>query len=352
LYKDPYNQLAYLYNTIGDFEKSIWAINKYIEIAPDEANPYDSRGELYALNGKLDRAIESYKRALEIKPDLDFSWFGLGHVYLFKREYAKAESCYRQPSSSSEKGTRSNARLYLAFIPLYQGKFDQALEVLDDGIAADRMEQAEGRANIRKYFQKAYIHKERKDLQLALKEIEKGVEAWHRIEPDHVSYGREFYVQFLAENGEFEKAEEVVLALKNDIVEKDSTVMYCYWDAAGFIEMAKGDLKASVNSFEKVPKGRRPFWGNYMLAKAYLETGRLGKAIAELENHIYNYYELAPIFIVKSYYYLGLAYERSGWNREAIEKYEEFLEMWKDADSGIEEIENARERLMRLKKES
>jgi tetratricopeptide (TPR) repeat protein len=352
IYKEPYNQIAYIYSLIGDFEKAMWAINKYIEIAPDEANPYDSRGELYAWNGKLDQAIESYKRALEIKPDFDISWFKLGHVYLFKREYAKAESCYRQPSSSSEKETRSNARLHLAFIPLYQGKFDQALEVLDDGIAADRLEQAEGWANISKYFQKAHIHKERKDLQSALKEIEKGMEAWHKIEPDHVGYGREYYVQFLAENREFEKAEEVALALKNDIVEKDSTVMYWYWYAAGCIEMEKGNLEASVNSFEKVPKHFRIRWANYMLAQAYLETGRLGEAIAELENQLYNYYLLAPICIVKSYYYLGLAYERSGWNREAIEKYEEFLEIWKDADPGIAEIEDARERLTRLKKES
>ena len=43
LYKLAYNMLSYSYNEMGDFEKSIWAINKYIELAPDEANPYDSR---------------------------------------------------------------------------------------------------------------------------------------------------------------------------------------------------------------------------------------------------------------------------------------------------------------------
>ncbi|MCK4271412.1 hypothetical protein KAX22_02105, partial [bacterium] len=60
LYKTAYNILAYTYNNMGDFEKSIWAINKYISLAPDEANPYDSRADLYAYNGKIDQAIESY----------------------------------------------------------------------------------------------------------------------------------------------------------------------------------------------------------------------------------------------------------------------------------------------------
>jgi hypothetical protein len=46
---------------------------------------------------------------------------------------------------------------------------------------------------------------------------------------------------------------------------------------------------------------------------------------------------------------LGLAYEKSGWHSKALDKYEEFLEIWKDADPGIPEVEDARERVARLK---
>jgi tetratricopeptide (TPR) repeat protein len=143
LYKRAYNTLALAYDGSGDFEKSIWAINKYISLAPDEANPYDTRGNLYAYNGNLDQAIESYKKALEIKPDFYKSLSKLGHMYLFKRDYAKAESCYKELASSSDKRTRSEGRTYLALIPLYQGKFNQAFKILDQGIAADQMENTE-----------------------------------------------------------------------------------------------------------------------------------------------------------------------------------------------------------------
>jgi len=57
----------------------------------------------------------------------------------------------------------------------------------------------------------------------------------------------------------------------------------------------------------------------------------------------------APIQAVKAYYLLGLAYERSGWKDRAIEQYEEFLDIWKDADPGIKEIEDTKARLARLK---
>jgi len=306
---------------------------------------------LYAYNGQLDKAIESFQKALEIKPDFYISLVNLGHTYLFKREYAKAESCYQELSSSSEKDTRSEGRTFLAFIPLYQGKFEKALEVLNDGIAADRMEQAEGWQNANKHWVKAYIYEEKKNLNLALKEFERFMEIWHRASPNDIVYWRDSYVQLLAENNGFKKAEEVAKALKKDIAEKDQTLMDRYWYAIGCIEFSKGNLEASLTNFEKAGKDIPYFWVHYMLARTYLESGRLGEAVAELEKVLsrYDVYRaFVGIWAVKAYYLLGLAYERSGWNKKAIEKYEEFLDIWKDADPGIPEVEDAKERLKKL----
>jgi tetratricopeptide (TPR) repeat protein len=355
LYKIVYNQLAYDYNELGDFDKSIWAINKYISIAPDEANPYDSRGDLYAYNGKLDQAIESYKKALEIKPDFYMSLRKLGDMYLFKREYAKAESCYQELCSSSNEGWRPDGRMYLAYLPIYQGKFNQALEVLDDGLAADRMEQVEGRQNAYKHFLKAHIYKEKKNLNFALKEAEKGMEIRHRVYPDDPSYGQRRYAYLLIENNDFEKAEEVAEALKKDIEEKDQTWMSDYWWTVGYIELARGNFEASVTNFEKAARDVPYIWAHYPLAKAYLEAGRLGEAVAEFEKVLSRYDEnraYNAIWAVKAHYLLGLAYEKSGWSKKAIEQYEEFLEIWKDADPGIPEVEDAKQRLKALKVQS
>jgi cytochrome c-type biogenesis protein CcmH/NrfG len=52
---------------------------------------------------------------------------------------------------------------------------------------------------------------------------------------------------------------------------------------------------------------------------------------------------------VRAYYVLGLAYEESGWDTKAMEQYETFLDLWKDADPGIAQIDDARQRLARLK---
>jgi len=353
LYKLAYNILAYAYDQIGDFDKSIWAINKYIELAPAEANPYDSRAELYAWNGKLDQAIESYRKALEIKSDFYMSRYKLGDMYLFKKDYVHAESCYEQLSSSNDKLYRSMGRVHLALIPLYQGKFEVALKVLDDGIAADRMEQAERGPNERKHFIKASIYEEKKKWGLALNETQTGIQILKKVTPDDPVNQRNYYAYLLAKTGKIVEAEEVARVLKKDIDAKNKQMMYFYWWTLGDIEQIKGNLKTAIDYFEKADKDAPTpsFYRRYTLAKIYLETGGLDEAVAQLEKALSRYDDnRLGIEAVKAYYLLGLAYEKSGWNKKAIEKYEEFLDIWKNADPGIPEVADAKERLKKLKK--
>jgi eukaryotic-like serine/threonine-protein kinase len=351
LFKDIYNQLAYAYNDLGDFEKSIWAINKYISLAPDEPNPYDSRADLYAWNGKVDQAIESYKKANQIKSD--FSSGKLGDMYLFKREYVKAESCYKDLCSSIDKGTRSEGRVYLAYIPAYQGKLEDALRILDDGIAADRMDQAEGSSNASKHWEKAFIYEEKQNLDLALKETKVIIEINKRVYPNNPMNGRDLYAYLLAKSGKLKEAEEINRALKKDIEAKNPTLMYHYWLALGTVELVQGNTKAAVTYLEKAEKEGPPdFVVRFFLAQAYLQANRLDESVAEFEKVLSRYDSdraWSAISAVRAYYLLGLAYEKSGWNKRAIEKYEEFLDIWKNADPGIKEVEEAKERVKKLR---
>lgn len=59
-----------------------------------------------------------------------------------------------------------------------------------------------------------------------------------------------------------------------------------------------------------------------------------------------------PIWSVKAHYWLGLAYEESGWKSKAIEQYETFLEIWENAEPGIPALGDARRRLQVLRKQT
>ncbi|RQW92745.1 MAG: serine/threonine protein kinase [Geobacter sp.] len=355
LYKVAYNTLAYCYNLVGDFEKSIWAINKYIELAPDEANPYDTRADLYAYNGKPDQAIESYRKALEKKPDFYMSLPKLGYMCLFKQEYARAESCFKELFSWNDGNVRSIGRSFLAVIPLYQGRLNRGLEILSDGLSADRMEQIGGTYNHWKYWLKASVYEERGELNLALREVETllGLHGGGGTDSEATRPVRPYQAYLMAKSGNITKAEEIAQTLKKGIDQQDTTRMYNYWLALGGIEFAKGNAKVAVEYIEK--PGYKEAMENqglhYTFAEAYLDAGALDKAVALLERVLSTYdtnRAVDPISAVKAYYLLGMAYERSDWNDKAIEKYEEFLNIWKDADPGLTEVADAKARLAQL----
>ena len=46
---------------------------------------------------------------------------------------------------------------------------------------------------------------------------------------------------------------------------------------------------------------------------------------------------------------LGKVYEQQGTTAKAIEHYEKFLDLWKGADPGIAEVEDAKKRVAGLK---
>lgn len=353
LYKGPYNQLAYVYDETGDYEKAIVVMNKYISLVPDEANPYDTQGDIYASNGKLDEAILSYQQALKIKPDYYSSLVKLGNMYLFSYEYARVESCYQVLTISESRSWRSEGRHRLALIPLHQGKFNEAITVVDEAIAADRDELPGGESALSHRLM-AYIHQGRDSLALALEEMEKCIDISQRSSPGDKTSLRNLLVQILAENGDFTRAEQETQELKEQLEESGSWLL-AYWYAAGCLEFARGDYEAAITHLEEfVTVGwRMPcFVAHYMLGRAYLESGRLAEAVEEFEQQlaIYDYWRLYwGSWNVKMHYYLGRAYEESRWHGKAIEQYQIFLDIWKNADPGIEAVEDAKTRLARLK---
>ncbi|MCK5406570.1 MAG: tetratricopeptide repeat protein, partial [Candidatus Krumholzibacteria bacterium] len=173
--KGSYNSLAYLYQSVGDIDNYIWAIYQYMSLAPGEANPHDSRGDLYAFGGKPEKAIKSYAKALEYKPDFHGSRVKLGHMHLFNGDYEQAREAYAMLVADTDLVVRAWGRSWMALVPLYQGRLDEAIKQLDEGIAADRAEGAEGEPYTFKYAMKAFAYAAKKDYARAIAEARTGL---------------------------------------------------------------------------------------------------------------------------------------------------------------------------------
>ena len=84
-------------------------------------------------------------------------------------------------------------------------------------------------------------------------------------------------------------------------------------------------------------------------------AGKIADAVESLETALVFYGPnriTRPMAGVKVHYYLGQAYEQSGWADKAIEQYETFLDIMHDPDPGILSVEDAKQRLERLRPQS
>jgi len=350
-----YNNVASVYDLMGDFAKALWAANKYIVSAPDNPNTYDSRGAIYAKNGMLDSAIASFKKALKIKPDFDISLWQLGNVYLFRQEYAKAESLYQVLASHSDKNSRAGGRLCLTQIPLHQGRLKEGLRML--GKLADQAaaESAAGWYQAFGTFKRGFIYGVfLGDQESAIAEFEQVIKTLKGIEPNNsmVYSSRGNIALSHAKMGNLDRGEQLFQELKSDVNKYGPSALEAYCCYFGLLEMEKGNFDTAAVYFEKLVKLDPGFGYRYFLARCYLGARRPDDAAAIFEQKI-NRYETAraywPSFSVTTHFWLGRAYEELGRYDEAIEQYETFLDIWKNADPNLELVEDAKARFARLK---
>ncbi len=353
VHKNAYNLLAYSYDNIGNLEKSIWAIDKYIEIAPDEPNPYDTRGDLYARNGQIDLAVASYQKALTIKPDFP-SLNKLAALYVQLGRFEQADSLIRETLAHKDQERRSFARLQLASRPMFEGDFESALRIIRDGITADQLERYEGPAYRDKLGNQAIVLAVNDRFDEAIELVKRASEIEHRVDTTEAVYWRDFLVSLFAESGDFARAESVLTAIRRDVQTSISTDSRG-WLAAGEGDLAffKGDYSSAIRHYLIADSLLDFFfYSDIALGRAYIEAGQLDKAVWSLERGVNDYGEgrlFDPVGSVLIHYYLGIAYEKSGWNDRAAEQFEKFLGLWHKAPADQKEVADARNRLMKLR---
>jgi serine/threonine protein kinase/Tfp pilus assembly protein PilF len=356
-YSNAYNRLCYIYNEMGDFKRALESADYYVQSLPDEPDAYDTRGDIYAYNGRLNKAIENYQHTVKIDPKFGSSLEKLFSSYLFNREYDKADSMARLTLQVDDVKIRAAVRSALILIPLYQGKYNLALKVADEGIAADRAEQEESWDWAHKHSIKFFIYLETEHLDLARGELEIIKELQETYRPDDPVRLRDVYAVVSALEGEYGQADELMRTWRADVDEENQEQMGNYWRMMGIVEFIKGNTQAAITHLrDHLYENSTPLFEiRYFLAQAHLESGQAEQATEVLEKALsrYDRYRAQyPTWSVKARYYLAQAYEQLGRTQEAVDQYKEFLEWWRDADPGIPEVEDAKERLEKLRVES
>jgi len=277
-----------------------------------------------------------------------------GDIYMYKGDLVKAEEEYQKLLNLREPVAQAWGNSRLAYLYLLKGKFEEAKKLSKQGV---ELSKKFGQSLWESMFNlsSAYLHQNSGNPEIALRECD---EAWKSGEKADFLFGQK--LALYAKASVFLKMKQMPEARNEaerlkEMIEKglNKKEIRMYYHLMGMMELEKGNFGRAVRYFEDTlalesygPLAKSAEFIN-SLALAYYRSGNLEKALE-------NYQWITTLttgrlgfgdIYAKSFYMLGKIHEEKGLKEKASEYYEKFLALWKDADSGIPEVIDAKNRL-------
>jgi serine/threonine protein kinase/tetratricopeptide (TPR) repeat protein len=359
-----YNMLAYANAYLNDPSGVISALKKYRAVQPDEWAPYDSAWETLMTVGRYDEAVAWLEEGL--RRNAQKNWFHLyiGITFLLQEEADKARAKFHIYAESSPSEKVIAAR-YMGYSFLFAGRYKEAEDEFRKAIAIAKNED-----DVEKEIHACL------DLGRILVVQGKYTEAFEEyktaIKLSWRTYSKTFnpiplltdYLigMALVRKGDYEAAQSRAKELKTRIQELNygSLFLDFYYLLMGeiyFFQRKEELLQNTIHKISPVSKLNSTHYHRLALA-CYELQGDLEKAIEKYQS-FYNNVMLSSYGLPEDFYFfresslvnynIARIYEKLGDTEKAIEHYEKFLDLWKDADPGIAEVEDAKERLAELK---
>jgi len=296
----------------------------------------------------------------------------IGYIYALKEDYSEAMKWVdKEIAMATSPGTKEDGYLWKGFYHYWLGSLEKCLSNLRK---AEELAETRGSVTGIPFISwiKGYIYYDRRELELSRKYNEEWLDAYVKSFPESESFYRIGYNFDLAlielereQIGSAKKRLEEMKSkypkLRQSQKERGSFVINFL---QANIHLAEGFPEKAIAVFEKTlppsPPSLQyagatigynlPFLKD-VLARAYQQKGDLERAIAEYERLSTIDPNSKERFLIhpKYRYRLAKLYEQKGFKGKAIDQYEKFLDLWKDADPGLPEVEDAQKHLATLK---
>ncbi len=358
-----YGNTARSYMTMGMYDKATEILEYYLNNVIDSAPSHYHLAFCYLCQGRYDLALIEVDKSYSLNPALFVNFWIKGDIYHCQNNLIAAEKEYRKLLDPKEQGAHLFlGRRKLASLYLLEGRFEQSIDELKQGIELAELQGESWWKGIL-HLQLAYRYLKLGNLEEVLTEYQEAWNSEHEYCQRWALFSRGLvYLEMESIEDAQKKATELKELIDKGLNKK--AIRY-YHHLMGMIELKKNNFTEAITCFVRalsyLPAQFGPWWPHnenalFMesLALAYYKKGDLEKARQEYQKILS--LTVGRIFYgdiyAKSFYMLGKIYEEQGNTAEAIEHYQKFLNLWKDADPGLAEVENARERLARLKGES
>jgi serine/threonine protein kinase/Flp pilus assembly protein TadD len=354
----PYMNLADAYMAKELYEKAKNILEYYIDEFSESPFIHFYLSRVYSLQGDYENAKIEINRGIDLNPNFPFR---RGVIFQCENDWTNSERDYNHLVNSRLPSGKLGGYSGLVGLSINQGNFEKAKIQAKQGIElAEKLNQADWQTWLT--FSLSYVHFRTGNFEKALEEIEK---AWElAVETESFPSQRMALALkgiFYVHSGLADEAQKIVDRLDTLIQEgaNKKAIRLSYFVKAE-IEEEKENFSSAIELLNKavtllppendLETNHHPLFYE-SLAQAYYKSGDLEKALEMFEKITLltlSRAESGDIY-VKSFYVLGKINEEQGNRAEAIEHYEKFLDLWKDADPGISEVKEARMKLAGLK---
>ena len=343
----------------GQFKKAIDLADSWAKVAQ---GPMAGAYLAFTLiaSGELARAFREADLAVSRDPLQYWATWAHGQVLLLRGEFPKAEAEYQILEKNESPLAQEVGRALLANIYLTQGQYRKA-EAMFKTMADSAQARGDKFGSGFHRFYLSYIYSRTGNTSQCFDELRQAPQLIVQSEFP-TCWNKCNYLSALAVVCHAIGQRQAIAEISREIENIAETTKSFFPNLGRFVLFSRSLVDLADGNYAKanpqiqdfmqrlpnpVPYFAQPNMVFYeLLASALYRAGDLEKAREAYEKIISHYdrFEFGDIYS-RSFYWLGKICEQKGEAGRASGYYRQFLDLWKDADAGLPEVEDAKKRL-------
>ena len=301
--------LSACYAQLRNIPKAVEAARRAVEIVPRGALQRQNLSFLSSFGGDFQTGEREARAALQISSSSEAAHVILAEAQLGQGQFSEAAESYHKLEKVSARGA-SMAAAGLADLAVYEGRFADAVRILEQSAAADlEGKRAENAAD--KFATLARVQLLRGQRSAAVAAADKAL-----------AHSQSVQVRFLAgstfaEAGEIAKAQKLAASLGTELQAEPQAYAKII---EGKSSLKRGDSRQATKALTDAKNLLDTWIGRFELGRAYLEGGLFVEADSEFDRCVKRRGESLELFLdnVPTYGYFPLVYYYQGRVREGL----------------------------------
>lgn len=338
---EPHNLLAVRYTLTGPFEKGVEAASEAVRLNPREAKAHANLAIAFIGLNRFDEGKQVLQNALSQKMETDTMHFHLFHLAFVNND---ANGMKEQLDWASSKSPGYLPNVWQSDAAEFYGKYAEANQLTDKAVDWAEHNNRDVAAQLisRQAIRAATFRDCGKVGALTSKalSVSRDLSNLHRSANALAACGQAGAAQSLIDEMQKRFPQDALL-----------TSVWIPLIRAQ-LELARGNATQAVELLESARKYEvyGDYWPQYVRAQAYLKQGKGQQAAAEFR-HILDrrgWYPLSPVYALAQLGY-ARASAQTGDTAKARKAYQDFLDLWKNADATAPYLKEAQQEYEKLK---